>query len=210
MIIALEGASAIGKSTTARELSIVHGLKVIPEVNELFDRTSSDSEVWYLERQIDRWKMALEVSKSGGMAVLDGDVFQPLWYNFIFSKDPLQPIDLVIDFYRSALVKNKISFPDIYFILTSSMASIRNRKDSDPTRKRDNFDKHTLMIEPQKAYFRELKKIHNEFVNFIVHDDISETLGSLKLLVNKPAPKIDKFSIFNAIEKYIENVSLKT
>ena len=55
MIFCLEGASAIGKSTLAKELSRSYGFDVVPEANELFKRNANDYPNWYLDRQVERW-----------------------------------------------------------------------------------------------------------------------------------------------------------
>ncbi|MEC2554936.1 chloramphenicol acetyltransferase, partial [Bacillus tropicus] len=41
-IIAFEGASAVGKSTTCRELEKNYGAYIIPEVNLLFERPKNE------------------------------------------------------------------------------------------------------------------------------------------------------------------------
>ena len=43
-IIAFEGASAVGKSTTCRELEKNYGAYIIPEVNSLFERPKMNIE----------------------------------------------------------------------------------------------------------------------------------------------------------------------
>ncbi|WP_436864949.1 hypothetical protein [Bacillus fungorum] len=51
-IIAFEGASAVGKSTTCRELEKNYGAYIIPEVNFLFERPKNEHRTWYFEKHL--------------------------------------------------------------------------------------------------------------------------------------------------------------
>lgn len=51
-IIAFEGASAVGKSTTCRELEKNYGAYIIPEVNSLFERPKNEHRTWYFENKL--------------------------------------------------------------------------------------------------------------------------------------------------------------
>lgn len=152
-VISIEGASAAGKTTVCLALEAEHGFIRIPEVNELFSRAPDEAPRWYLERQIDRWKMACHVSSSGGSAVLDGDPFQPMWYNWIFPDLGFQPVAEVVRFYHDKVSAGIIHFPDKYYVLTASESELRQRKETDKSRSRRNFEKHLRLIEPQLAYF---------------------------------------------------------
>ncbi|TCD22952.1 hypothetical protein E0D86_10000 [Pseudomonas sp. IC_126] len=152
-IVCIEGASSVGKTTVCRILEAEFGFTRVPEVNELYARSSEESPSWYFERQVDRWEMANEVSSSGGSAILDGDPFQPVWYNWIFSDLGLQSIDAVLSFYCEKLNAGTIRLPDKYYLLTAGEIELRRRKESDPSRSRSNFEMHLRLIEPQLAYF---------------------------------------------------------
>ena len=51
-IIAFEGASAVGKSTTRRELEKNYGAYIIPEVNSLFERPKMNIEHGILKNKL--------------------------------------------------------------------------------------------------------------------------------------------------------------
>jgi deoxyadenosine/deoxycytidine kinase len=126
-IICLEGASGVGKSTTSSILEYEFGFEVIPEVNFLFKRSANESDTWYFEKQIERWKLAENIFLNGRVAVLDGDIMQPLWYNWIFDDLGFQAIDQVIEYYSKAIKNRIIKFPDKYFILKASVNELRTR-----------------------------------------------------------------------------------
>jgi hypothetical protein len=78
-IICLEGASAVGKTTLSHAIAARMHAAVIAEVWALFQRPSPEPPTWYLERQVGRWRFAVEITRKHGLSILDGDHFQPLW-----------------------------------------------------------------------------------------------------------------------------------
>ncbi|MEM7019996.1 MAG: hypothetical protein AAF512_21985 [Pseudomonadota bacterium] len=81
MIIALEGAPAVGKSTTAKYLAKEHGFYRVPEVNELFPtRPDPEPKDWYRARQLERF----EIAAANQNSVLDGDPFQAIWFSWLY------------------------------------------------------------------------------------------------------------------------------
>jgi hypothetical protein len=83
MIVAIEGAPGVGKSTTARALGPT-GWYVVPEVNHLFLKPVPEPYNWYYERQVARWEMARLRSSDSESAALDGgDPYQPLLFAWI-------------------------------------------------------------------------------------------------------------------------------
>ncbi len=158
-VIAIEGASAVGKSTVCRILEAEFGFSRIPEVNELFSRGVNPTSSWYFERQLERWQMACAVSKAGGRAVLDGDPLQPVWYNWIFTEAGLQPISAVIEFYKQQFRSGRMQFPEKYYLLTATESELHRRKAADTTRTRRNFVSHLRLIKPQVAYFQTMNML---------------------------------------------------
>lgn len=82
MILCLEGASAVGKTTCCRALQDGLGAAVIPEVNALFERPSIAPEDWYLGRQEERYALAGAATKTHPLAVLDGDLWRAGRWDF--------------------------------------------------------------------------------------------------------------------------------
>jgi thymidylate kinase len=206
MIFCLEGPSAVGKTTLARELSRAFGFEIIPEVNELFKRPSNPSKSWYFERQLDRWSLAAKA----GNSLLDGDPFQPLWYNWVYSQEGYESLDALSSFYRSHVRANSIRFPDCYLILTLDQKSLRVRKEGDTTRKRSNFDKHLEFIDPQKRYFDSLRNQDPERVDFISADSAAEEIKSLvgtRLKKTVARAPIDELRLFDTMIEWLRETS---
>ena len=201
-IICLEGASGIGKSTAARFMSNEFGYVRIPEVNELFNRPANESSIWYFQMQVKRWEMATDVSKSGNVAILDGDHLQPIWYNWIFEDLGFQPVREVMEFYRSSFSKGHISFPDAYVVLTLGADKLRARKERDQTRSRRNFETHMRLIEPQIEYFKALAIENRRQVQFLPSTSPFDIANSCKSIAESSS-RANYSAGFDTIERFI-------
>lgn len=176
-IVCIEGPSAVGKSSTSRYLAEQHGAIHIPEVNLLFKRPSDESPYWYCERQVERFQMARSHPEDC-LVVLDGDPFQPLWYNPLFPSVTSLSYQQVLDFYRSHLVRNELAWPHLYIILSAPPAELRKRKEADLRFKRRNFDAHLALVDFLPEYF-------GRFASGLVCSHAAETVeGNAKTVLN--------------------------
>jgi deoxyadenosine/deoxycytidine kinase len=200
-IICLEGASGIGKTTSAAFMAEKHGYVGVPEVNELFKRPVTEPSDWYFEMQVRRWEIAKELSESGKVAILDGDHLQPVWCNWIFEDLGLQPVDEVLAFYSKAFASGAIGFPDAYVVLSLGVEELRLRKESDSIRSRRNFETHLRLIEPQKGYFKALKAYGLEGVSFIEATS-PEKIANLCLSVSGNIAGYKQKPGFDIVEKF--------
>ena len=164
-LVCLERPSAVGKSTTSKALVEQYAAYVVPEVNQLFKRPTPEPTYWYFERQVERWAIAQAKRKTHELVVLDGDPFQPLWYNWSFDFVDWQPLSVLRDFYRQQIIEQKLGFPDGYIVLSINEDKLQQRKESDSTRKRSAFAKHLQFINPQQRYFQAM----NSQVPGLVH-----------------------------------------
>jgi AAA domain len=166
-IICFEGPSAVGKTTTANAVKASSGAFVVPEVHELFTRPKDEPEDWYFDRQVDRWVMAREQTLANSLTILDGDPFQPLWYNWIYEFTGRQTPHSISRFYRRAIDSGRLEFPDLYVIFSAAESDLRNRRKRDLPRRRRNFEKHLQLIVPQRRYFEEMRTNSPQMVCFL-------------------------------------------
>ncbi|GGE59472.1 chloramphenicol acetyltransferase [Priestia taiwanensis] len=205
-IICLEGASAVGKTTTCTTIANIGNTYVVPEVNLLFERPKNMSKTWYLERQVERWKIAKRKLCEYDFVILDGDIFQPLCYNWCFHFEIFnQSLTFLHEFYESEIKVGNILFPDKYFYLHTSTDNIRSRKENDQTRQRGNFEKHIRIIEPHQRYYEVL----NQFVPHIVQlVEASNMEHNVKVIMdNVPLEPLCKDSegLLNHITDWLTN-----
>ncbi|MBO1581680.1 chloramphenicol acetyltransferase [Bacillus sp. XF8] len=195
-IICLEGPSAVGKTTTCQQLEKEYDAYIIPEVNLLFERPKNEHKTWYLERQVERWHIAVQQSKNYEFVVLDGDVFQPLSYNWCFHFEVFdQSLPFLEEFYKNSIRKREIGFPDQYFYLYTSECELRKRKGFDYTRKRRNFEKHIHITKPHKKYYQHLNNIIQEYCKLIeaksVENNVKEIMEHVFIRKTNTAQRYD-------------------
>jgi adenylate kinase family enzyme len=172
--ICIEGPSAVGKTTVAAELSRQLGVKVIPEVNQLFQRPVKEPKCWYFERQVERWKLSQSLAPETSFSILDGDTFQPFWYGWSFGFSELQSLVEMVAFYRPKIEAGEIEYPSKYLVFEASVEQLLTRKDGDKTRTRRNFEKHLGIIKPMKRYFSIVEQVVPEMVTFVPAGEVSE------------------------------------
>ncbi len=97
--ICLEGASAVGKTTTSKYMKEKFDAFVVEEVNKLFIRPNPEPENWYFDKQVERWSIANK--QDNKLLIFDGDPFQPLWYNWSYNFEGWQSLDFLNEFYRN-------------------------------------------------------------------------------------------------------------
>lgn len=167
-VICLEGPSAAGKTTLSRELGDRIGAISVPEVNQLFQRPAQEAPDWYLDRQLERWRRASGASATGQVAVLDGDVLQPLWYGWAYGFSDSSAL---------AVEAGELDFADAYFIVECAPSELRRRKELDATRSRRNFEQHLQLIAPQRRYFDALEQSCPGLVHRLPFATVAENAG---------------------------------
>lgn len=199
-VVCFEGPSGVGKTTLSNLLQ--NDFNIVPEVNLLFDRTSAESEYWYHERQVDRYELC---RKSEEISILDGDVFQPIWYNWVcqypsnfLSKEQTHR------FYRTMLEEGNIAFPDLYIIFHINEKELWKRKERDKSRQRRNFEKHLKIIEPLKDYWRFLERDTEIDLKFVRYEDVDSAYEDvLALIQSLEVENLNNSKTFDQIDKWI-------
>ncbi|MDY8137482.1 hypothetical protein [Aquimarina sp. 2201CG5-10] len=201
-IICFEGPSGIGKTTMCELLSSKYN--TVPEVNSLFKRTDKEPRLWYYERQLDRYRLC---EKSNKKSILDGDIFQPIWYNWVCNyPSNFASKKETHKFYKTKLSEGEIAFPDLYIIFYCDEKQLHIRKEKDKTRKRRNFEKHLKIIEPLKEYYRFLQKETDLEMEFVEYDNIEMVEKKILSYINNSYKlKIEPLKTFQQIENWINS-----
>ena len=193
MKICFEGPSGVGKTTMSGLFSDQY--TIIPEVNILFRNEINEGGYWYYEKQVERYRLSEQSINS----IFDGDIFQPLWYNWTYNYPAdYFPLNKVAGFYREAIQKGRIWFPDLYIIFHTTVENLRARKEGDKSRRRNNFEKHLKLVESQTRFFGFMKKrfpkqvefveldsadkAKNEVLSYIDNIDVNDRYDSLEIL----------------------------
>lgn len=192
MILAFEGAPGVGKSTLAAALAAT-GAYVIPEVNLLFARPSPVPMDWYIERQTARWEMAVLRSAGGGLVVLDGDPFQPIWFNWIMGHDDGASWRAAWQTYHTLLKAGRMAFPTRYVIAHIDHA-IRNQRLLDRERARglgearalQKVERYRSFADYQLRYWQALALQFPGWVMFVETTDVAHNIATVRDLTAQP------------------------
>lgn len=196
-ILALEGPNASGKTTVAATLAASDNAFVVAEVNVLFRRPPDEPPDWYLERQSERWDMSARAAQSNGLVILDGDPFQPLWYNWAYDFEGWQPLDELVPFYRPRIARGEMGFPDRYIIFTASEGVLRDRKAADVARRRRGFETHLRFIEPQRRYFEAMQRASPDRVVFVESRTVEDNAASIRRAAQGTHAERNAVSLFD-------------
>jgi len=199
-IICFEGPSGIGKTTMCSSLNKV--CNIVPEVNLLYDRKGNEEEYWYVKKQVERFQLCIN---SNQMSILDGDAFQPIWYNWAYNyKQNFLPKKETNYFFRNQIKLGAIAFPDLYIVFNIDEEILRERKEKDKNRTRRNFEKHLKMIAPMRRYFQFLNQETDLNFCFITFDDFSSTKEKvLKKISDITLGEIEQLKTFTQIEHWL-------
>ncbi len=206
-IICIEGPSAVGKTTTSYAMAERHQAHVVDEIPPLFaippDLEGEALSNWFIERSVDRWKIALEHSKKSALVVLDGDHLK-VWYDWVYESPATWKRDFGL--LRELVAEKSIGFPDGYFLLSASEKKLRSRKEDDLTRRRRKFEKHLRLRQPQKRFFLALNSAIPGYVSEIQTADPQPPHSEIALQARN-LPKVDPYSLelFDFMGNWMEN-----
>ena len=202
-IICFEGASAVGKTTTANCFKAKYDAFVVPEVNQLFARPDAEPPAWYFERQVERWSIAREQAKTHELVILDGDPFQPLWYNWAYNFKNRQNPDFMERFYRPEIRSKRIDFPDLYFIFSAGEIELRKRRAGDAGRQRRGFETHLQMIAPQRRYFQAMQTFSANRVLFREAKSVESNIEFVRERARVSPIREDSEALFDRLIRWL-------
>ena len=188
-IVALEGPSAVGKTTLATAVAAECGAAVVFE-HEMGAGSPppDDAAEWFIDLHVAQWRRAVTRAADGRFAVLDGDPFKGLWYNWIYAEDGWAQVDATAPLYRARIERGDLAFPDLYVVLVATDAQLRQRRASDPTRTRRNFEKHLRLVEPQRQYFEALRAVAPMRVSLLDTTRQASLVGAVREAVRDLPP----------------------
>lgn len=194
-VIYLEGPLATGKSTVAVHIAGRFDGSCIEEVNKLFSRPADEARTWYYERQVDRMGQARTAESDGHLAVLAGDPYQPIWFNWIFPSGRFEPWYRVLKFFEEN--SYDCILPNFYgFTMVDEEERIRRELEREIRMGRTRAEalakhaRYVPMHAPLEAYFL---AVGAEFPGFVLTLDTGNFETAMqKLMGYRPPPKPKK------------------
>jgi hypothetical protein len=208
MIIALEGAPGVGKSTIAAALG-AGGAGIIPEVNRLFARPDPEPAGWYCERQVARWAMAQLHVAAGDLAVLDGDPFQPLWFAWIYHADGWPQDPAAFGFFRRRIARGEMGLPGLYVfahcpepVRCERMMAREVSRGIAVESAREKVARYGRMVEPQRRFFAALGRRFPGLVLDLETSSVPNSIAAIRGAV-AAAPPVEGREAFRFIERWL-------
>lgn len=151
MIIVLEGISAAGKTTFARQFGAAHHVTEFPDhgVAPGKDDPAEAHAAYWIEHNIRRFDAAVAAEREHGFAICDTEPFKS-HFDWCMARAGYKSFDVfnaAIPLARKAIVERRIGFGDRYFVKRIASEIARAQKEGDATRTRRNFDMH-LALQP--------------------------------------------------------------
>lgn len=188
LVVCLEGPSAVGKTTLAAELARGCGAPVVPELDASGAPPAGRSAAWFVARHAEQWRRARESAATAPFAVLDGDPFKGLWFNWVYAAEGREGVETVAALYRVRVEAGEVAFPDLYVALTAAEEELRRRRAADSSRSRRNFEKHLLLAGPLLRYFAELRRVAPARVAVVETDSQDGLVGRVTEAVERLPP----------------------
>jgi hypothetical protein len=206
MILCIEGAPGVGKSTTAAALA-ARGACIVPEVNQLFAKPKPAPAEWYYERQLARSEMAQLKSELGQLAVLDGDLLQPLWFGWIYQNDGWPPAD--VEFYRRAVAQQRLRLPDRYVFAHIAEPERRERMlarergtGRGEERAQAKTARYARMVGPQRRYFEALAERFAGWVQVVETTSLATSVADIEA-APRPRTPPDGLTVLGFIAEWL-------
>lgn len=211
-LICIEGPSAVGKTSTCKQLTKHFDVFTIPEVirKPVPNLNPYEQAIHYLNKEVERWELAQEKLKIHEIVVLDSDPFKPLWFNWSFNYKNCLALKELELFYRKKLEHQSIGFADGYVLLTTTEPELRRRKANDPTRERIEFDHLMRINKPRETYYLQLNNWFHGYVNKFNAISIEQNVININNAVRKfKQPSDHPFSLhlFDSIIHWLRSTS---
>ena len=161
MIIVVEGPSGAGKTTWCR----THGganalLEALPDHATVPTEPEAAARFW-VERNVARWKEVLAREARDGLVVVDTDPFKLHFVWTLFRTGQVSEVEWTSqrDAARDAFASGRYALADVFLVSDVDDATLRARRDADPSRTRRNFERHVLLRDSLLRWYSAIDRL---------------------------------------------------
>lgn len=156
MIIAIEGPSAVGRSTWCRAHGPQSWIEEAPQniaAPDLYTDPLAVVEFW-VKHNIARWQNALSIEREHGIVLSDGEPFNLRfsWSAWKAGEIGRALFDAEFPLYRRAVESHQIGFADIAFWMDAPLEVLRQRAAGDTSRRRKRYEMYLRLIPWMRAW----------------------------------------------------------
>jgi hypothetical protein len=161
VIIVVEGPSGAGKTTWCR----THGganvlLEALPDHSTVPADPEAAARFW-VERNVARWQEVLAREARDVLVVVDTDPFKLHYVWTLLKTGQASDLDWTMqrDAARDAFASGRYALADVFLVSDVDDATLRARRDSDPSRTRRNFERHVLLRDSLLRWYRAIDRL---------------------------------------------------
>jgi len=161
VIIVVEGPSGAGKTTWCR----THGganalLEQLPDHATVPTEPQAAARFW-VERNVARWEEVLAREARDGLVVVDTDPFKLHFVWTLFRTGQVSEVEWTMqrDAARDAFATGRYALADLFLVSNVDDATLRTRRESDPSRTRRNFERHVLLRDSLLRWYSAIDRL---------------------------------------------------
>jgi hypothetical protein len=161
VIIVVEGPSGAGKTTWCR----THGgkyalLESLPDHATVPTEPPAAARFW-VDRNVARWDEVLARDARDGLVVVDTDPFKLHYVWTLFRTGQVGEIEWTMqrDAARDAFASGRYALADVILVSDVDVATLRARREADPSRTRRNFDRHVVLRDALLRWYRAIDRL---------------------------------------------------
>jgi hypothetical protein len=161
VIIVVEGPSGAGKTTWCR----THGgkyalLESLPDHATVPTEPPAAARFW-VDRNVARWDEVLAREARDGLVVVDTDPFKLHFVWTLFRTGQVSEIEWTMqrDAARDAFASGRYALADVILVSDVDVATLRARREADPSRTRRNFDRHVVLRDALLRWYRAIDRL---------------------------------------------------
>ena len=147
MIVVVEGPSGAGKTTWCRTHAGAQALlEALPDHATVPSEPRAAARFW-VERNVARWDEVLAREARDGLVVVDTDPFKLHYVWTLYRTGQIGEGEWTMqrDAAREAFAAGRYALADLFLVSNVDDATLRARRDADPSRTRRNFERHVLL-----------------------------------------------------------------
>ncbi len=202
MIVVLEGISAAGKTTFARQFGEAHWVPEFPEQGS--PPSSSDPAsvhaAYWVEHNVRRFQKALDVEARHGFAICDTEPFKS-HFDWCMARAGFKPFDVfnaAMPIAREAIAEQRLGFANRYYVKRIAPEVARAQKEGDLTRSRRRFDMHLALQPHLMDWYEAFSQVLPGRVEFAFPDK-DALLAELKSKAPEEDPRRFDVSVLDAL-----------
>jgi hypothetical protein len=168
VIIVVEGPSGAGKTTWCRTHAGANALlEALPDHATVPTEPHAAARYW-VERNVARWREVREREARDGLVVVDTDPFKLHYVWTLFQTGQASALQWTMqrDVARDAFASGRQALADLFLVSDIDDATLRARRDADPTRTRRNFERHVRLRDALLRWYRAIDRLESGRVVF--------------------------------------------